>query len=608
LPLENSLKSIVAYKIDDMNKWGKVSRYRRRLFTNFFLLFLTFALALGIFQYQREKSYRVSQLENTLNTHVNMVNEFVISHGIVSVSKFAQVKELIEIFNHKDLRITIVNKDGVVYYDSSVDNPNKLDNHANRPEIKEALTNEFGKCIRRSTSTGVQYYYYAVNYGTYIIRAALPYNVDVQKYLKADMFFIYVILLLFVVFGVLLIYLTDHFGKSIATLQDFAAQAAAGNTIDIKTIFPKNELGLIGEQIVEVYNRLQKTKKALSAEREKLIRHLQISHEGIAVFDKKKHQILANNHFIQYLNIISDEPSVSPDWFFTLPEMKPINDFIDDNIKRKSNDIDDLSSIVLTVNRSGKYFVVQAIVFKDKTFEISINDVTKHEKEKKLKQQMTSNIAHELKTPISSILGYLETILTSEMDKEKMMFFLERSHIQTQRLASLIQDISLLNKIEETSDLFEKEVLNVKETVSLVIEDMHMKIEEKHIAVSIDIADNLEVKANRSIFYSIWRNLTENSINYAGDNITIKIKNYHEDANFLYFSFSDNGTGIPEQHLARIFERFYRVDSGRARTNGGTGLGLAIVKNGVLFHKGEISVKTPISGGGEFLFSICKDA
>jgi two-component system OmpR family sensor kinase/two-component system phosphate regulon sensor histidine kinase PhoR len=537
-----------------------------------------------------------------------MVNDYVMSHGIVSISKYDQVKELIDIFNHKDLRITIINKEGVVYYDSSIDDAQTLENHSNRPEIKAALTNDFGKGIRRSSSTGMEYYYYAVNYGNYIIRAALPYNVDVQKDLKVDVFFIYVILLFYIVFGIILLYLSDRFGKSIATLQEFAAQAATGNSIDIKAVFPKNELGLIGQQIVEVYNRLQKTKKALSAEREKLIRHLQISHEGIAVFTKEKTQLLANNHFIQYLNIISDESSASPNWFFNIPELMPINDFIDENLKKRSSEINDLSSNVLIVNKSGKYYVIQAIVFKDRTFEISINDVTKLEKEKKLKQQMTSNIAHELKTPVSSILGYLETILTSEMDKEKMMFFLERSHIQTQRLAALIQDISLLNKIEEASDLFEKENVKVKEIVCLVMDDLRMKIDEKNISVKIDLPDSLEVKANKSIFYSIWRNLTENSVNYAGQNITITIKNYHEDANFLYFSYSDNGAGIPEQHLARIFERFYRVDSGRARTNGGTGLGLAIVKNGVLFHKGEISVKKPKGTGIEFIFSICKEA
>jgi two-component system phosphate regulon sensor histidine kinase PhoR len=536
-----------------------------------------------------------------------MVNDYVMSHGIVAIGKYDQVNDLINIFPQKDLRITIVNKDGVVYFDSSVEDYGEMGNHANRPEIQEALIKKYGKSIRLSSTTGMEYYYYAINFGNYIVRSALPYDIQVENYLKADMFFIYVILLLFVVFGVLLIYLSDNFGKSLSALQMFAKHAATGKSLDIQTEFPKNELGYIGEQIVEVYNRLQKTKKALSAEREKLFRHLQISHEGIAVFTKDKKQLLANNHFIQYLNTMADEPAIRPNRFFELDEFHAINKFINENLEIKHQALDDLASDVLTVHKSGKYFVIQAIVFKDRSFEISINDVTKLEKGKKLKQQMTSNIAHELKTPVSSILGYLETILQSEMDKDKMRFFLERSHFQTQRLAALIQDISLLNKIEEASDLFSTEKLNVKETIDLVAEDLGMNISEKNISLSIDVSEKLKIKGNKSIFYSIWRNLVENSVNYAGDNITITIKNYHEDELFLYFSYSDNGSGVPEKHFARIFERFYRVDSGRARTNGGTGLGLAIVKNGVLFHKGEISIKQPVDGGVEFVFSIAKE-
>ncbi len=589
-----------------MVNWGKVSKYRLRLFFNFFFLFVVFAIVIGVFQYRREKLYRIGKLENSLKTYVNLVNGYIKANGIDTTLQYSTLKDFNAIFPQKELRISVIGKSGVVLFDSFVDDYNNMENHLLRPEIQESLNKSFGKTIRKSATTSFDYYYCAISYEHYFVRAALPYNIQVKNYLKADTYFIYVILLFFVIFGVVLIYLSDRFGKSITTLQNFARQAAIGTLTAIKTEFPKNELGLIGEQVVEVYNRLQKAKKALSTEREKLIRHLQISHEGIAVFTKDKKQLLANNHFIQYLNTISDESAVNPNSFFTNSDLASINKFIDKSISNNKNIINDSLSSILTLNKNGKYFVIQAIVFNDRSFEISINDVTKLEKEKKLKQQMTSNIAHELKTPVSSILGYLETIISSEMDKEKMKFFLERSYIQTQRLSALIQDISLLNKIEEASDLFETEQLNVKKTVGLVIDDLRMKIDEKNISVSIDMADDIEIKANQSIFYSIWRNLVENSVNYAGNNISINIKNYHEDVTFLYFSYSDTGSGIPEKHLARIFERFYRVDSGRARTNGGTGLGLSIVKNGVQFHKGEISVKKPKQGGIEFIFSMCK--
>lgn len=591
-----------------MIKLKNVSRYRRKLFYNFFFLFVAFALAIGGFQYQRERLYRVNQLETTLLTYINISNGYILENNLFEKKQFHSLNKFIHTFPQSDLRMTVIDKRGLVLFDSFVEDYEALENHLQRPEIQESLHKDFGKSIRFSTSTNRDYYYCAINFNQYFVRAALPYNIQVENYLKVDTFFIYVILFLFVVFAVLLIYLSDRFGKSISTLHQFATQAADGKNVDFDVAFPNNELGTIGNQIVEVYRRLQRTKQELAAEREKLFRHLQISHEGIAVFSKKKKQLLANNHFIQYLNTISDVSSGTSRKFFEIKELKPINDFINQNLDKDTDSfLSDLSSNILTVHKSGKYFVIQAIVFKDRSFEISINDVTKLEKEKKLKQQMTSNIAHELKTPVSSILGYLETMLNTKMSDEQRLFFMERAYAQSQRLTSLIQDLSLLNKIEEASDLFELESIDVKSLIFEAIDDLRMSIDSQQITIKTDLPSGLKIKANRSVFFSIWRNLLENSVNYAGSGITISIKNYHEDEKFLYFSYADSGTGIPEKHLTRIFERFYRVDSGRSRSMGGTGLGLAIVKNGVMFHKGEISAKNLKSGGIEFVFSICKE-
>lgn len=587
----------------------RVSKYRRKLFYNFFLLFVTFAVALGGFQYQRERQYKISQLENNLELYVNLVNNYIVKNNIRGYNNHEVLYDLIKNFPQVNLRITVIDSTGVVLFDSFVEDYKNLENHIHRPEIQQSLVNGYGKSIRHSSSTNTDYYYYAINYDHYFVRAALPYNIQVERYLRVDSLFIVVLLFLFMVFSVFLVYISDRFGKSISSLQLFAVKAAQDEAIEEDDEkFPKNELGDIGTQIVQVYNKLQRTKKALSAEREKIFRHLQIAQEGIAVFTKDKKHILANNHFVQFLNTISDKTSSSPDKFFKIKELKPINDFIDRPLEVSGNGSNiNLPSNILKLTKNGRYYVIQVIVFKDSSFEISISDVTKAEKEKKLKQQMTSNIAHELKTPVSSILGYLETILQTEVEKEKQRFFLERSYIQTQRLAALIQDISLLNKIEEAGNLFAIEAINVYEVVMLVLDDLHQKIEENNISVKINMSKNLYIHGSRSVFYSIWRNLTENAVNYAGKGITININNYLEDEQYLYFSFADNGEGIPEEHLTRIFERFYRVDSGRARSMGGTGLGLAIVKNGVLFHRGEISVKNVKKGGLEFIFSICKD-
>jgi len=581
---------------------NKVSKYRKRLFYNFFLLFLVFILAITAVQYQRERRIGVERLEESLDIYVNLINKYLTNNNTLLNNNYNNLNKFCSVLP-KELRITLIDKNGTVLYDSFVNNYKTMENHINRKEIQEALKNYSGRSIRHSNTTNLEYYYYTIYFKQYFIRTALPYSIKVENILKAETWSIYIILLFFTIFSVVLIYLSDKLGKSILTLQDFVKQAAKGTLSDIKTVFPKNELGYIGEQVVEVYNKLQKTKKALSTEREKLFRHLQISQEGIAVFNKNKKQVLANNHYTQYLNTISDQLNITNN-IFSINELKPITNFITENIDEKTNQNKELSSNLLKINKNGKFFLIQAIVFKDNSFEISISDITKVEKEKKLKQQMTSNIAHELKTPVSSILGYLETILNIDIDEDKKRFFLERSYFQTERLSSLIQDISLLNKIEEASDLFNKDNINIKNNIELVLEDLKLQIEKQKIKVNIALPIDLEINANSSILYSIWRNLIENTIKYAGDIVEINITNYYTDDKFVYFSYSDTGIGIPEEHLPRIFERFYRIDNARSRATGGTGLGLAIVKNGVLFHKGEISVKNKAEGGVEFLFSI----
>lgn len=592
-----------------MVKRREISKYRRKLFSNFFVLFIAFAIAIAGFQYKREKEYRTQQLENSLLTYINLANEYLIHHQLIQKDSLRVMDSLHAIIPEKEIRLTVIDKHGIVIYDSYVENFEELENHISRPEVQESLHKHKGSSIRHSTSTRIDFYYCSVNFEEYFVRAALPYDFKIENYLKVDTVFIYVIFFIFLLAAMALVYLSDKLGNTISKLQRFATKAAEGKVIDIDEQFPDNELGMIGNQIVQVYSKLHNTKNELSAEREKLFRHLQIAHEGIAVFNKDKKQLLANNHFIQYLNSLSDDLAVAPNKVFKIKDLKKINKFIDEQLKIAKSDSAGvtLSSNMVTIQKNNKYFVVQAIIFNDLSFEISINDVTKLEKEKKLKQQMTSNIAHELKTPVSSILGYLETLLNSDVDEETAKFFIERSYIQSQRLTSLIQDISLLNKIEEASDLFEIKSLNVQEILDNAIDDLRHKMQEKDITLSIDLSENLNILGNHSVFFSIWRNLIENAVNYAGDGIRIRIENYLEDESFLYFSFSDNGSGIDEKHLTRVFERFYRVDSGRSRSMGGSGLGLSIVKNGVMFHKGEISVKNLKGGGLEFIFSICKD-
>jgi signal transduction histidine kinase len=245
--------------------------------------------------------------------------------------------------------------------------------------------------------------------------------------------------------------------------------------------------------------------------------------------------------------------------------------------------------------------------FSGRYIEISINDISTQEHENELKRHLTQNISHELKTPVSSIMGYMESILDNpDIPLQRQRFFIERAYQQTQRLSALLQDISTLNKLDEADQLFAKEPCFLSEIIDEVLNDVHILIEQKNCKVIKNYRSDIKIKGNSSLLYSIFRNLMDNALTYGGENITVEINCYREDNEFYYFSFSDNGPGVAEEHLNRLFERFYRVDKGRSRKMGGTGLGLAIVKNAVLFHKGNISAKNQPGGGLSFIFSLRK--
>ncbi len=239
-----------------------------------------------------------------------------------------------------------------------------------------------------------------------------------------------------------------------------------------------------------------------------------------------------------------------------------------------------------------------------------IDTIDQLEKTKLYKQQMSHNIAHELKTPVTGIRGYLETILHEDsMDMIQIRRFADKAYAQTIRLTSLINDVSILNKIEEGAKQFSIEKINITDCINDILEELAYKLKANNSNLNLEFGAELVLYGDYSLIYSLFKNLIDNTIEHAGTGVNIEIsadvvqktadKGYH--INFVY---SDTGKGIPEESLNRIFERFYRIDKGRSRKNGGSGLGLSIVRNAVLFHKGNISVGNRPEGGIIFRFNL----
>lgn len=399
---------------------------------------------------------------------------------------------------------------------------------------------------------------------------------------------------------------TFSIGKTISKLRDFALNVEKDRMPAVDYVFPNDELGDISQNIVTLYHRQQKAKNELSMEREKLIKHFQYSKEGFAMFTSEGREILSNILFIQFINVISDTQIHQVEDVTDIAELEPIRTFLNKNIRNLNRKKKVLRESV-TIDKNGKIFLIECILFLDNSYEISINDISRQEEESRMKRQLTQNVSHELKTPVSSIQGYLETILSNpDLSSDKRQFFLERCYSQSTRLTGLLRDISVLNRLDEASEMFDLTEVNITKLIAEIQKECSQDMEEKHITSEIILPGDPTVFGNNSLLYSIFRNLYDNAIAYAGENIRITVNCYKEDPKYYYFSFSDNGVGIPEEHINRIFERFYRVDKGRSRKIGGTGLGLSIVKNGVNFHKGQISAKSSPGKGVTFFFTLKK--
>jgi signal transduction histidine kinase len=464
--------------------------YRHRLTASFCIILAGFTLGVAAFEQYREKKYKTEALEEKLDACADFAGRYLSRHSHPSPPAFDSLLPLLP----PAMRVTLIDRHGQVLYDNLLPPAAPLENHALRPEIRQAAQAGKGSDVRVSASNNRKYLYYAKLFDEYYIRMALPYDIHVRPFLKPDNGFLYYVLVLFVA-GILFIrYVAGRFGKSIRQLRDFSLSAGAAGSNLAGMRFPNDELGEIGAKIVQNYAQLKANEERIELE-------------------------------------------------------------------------------------------------KGKT--------------RQLKQELTGNVAHELRTPVTSIRGYLETILEQQLEPEKERQFLQKAYRQTLTLSELISDMSLLTKLESTSGVFHLQPVELAAVIQKATADLAPALKAQGIVVTAEVPHDTLVQGNENLLYAVFRNLMENVVHHAGKDVQIIITQYGEDRGFFHFSFADTGVGIAdERHLHRLFERFYRVTEGRTRDTGGTGLGLAIVKNSIAFHQGTITVQNRSGGGLQFLFSL----
>ena len=369
-------------------------------------------------------------------------------------------------------------------------------------------------------------------------------------------------------------------------------------------LFADDDIGALGEELHRLFSESEATVQRTEEMRQHLIALFDLSKIGIALFDSSGTTLFANTHFIQFASMISSRalPLESLSELLTEESMQPIGDFI------ASSPGGEERSRRAMIPAGSHIFEVKAFRSASETFDLTIEDVTVSVQTAQLKREMTSNITHEIRTPLTSIRGYLETLRYSDLSPEQQAAFTDKAYRQAERLSAMMDDIRLISQMDEReADEYRMEELDL----GLIVEEARIafadRIEQSGDRFVNEIPDGLTIHANNSLIHSVFQNLIENSLRYAGDGVTLCFSCYHRDDEYVYLSYYDTGRGVPEEKLGRIFERFYRIDSGRTRDRGGSGLGLSIVRNAIRLHGGQIQARRHCPEGGlEFLFTLHK--
>lgn len=566
--------------------------YKQRLFIYFFILLSVFTCTILLFESTKNKKYKTEALEEKLDAFASIIYK-----SIINTSDSIYINNNILEILPKNIRISIIDNNGNLLDDNVTEDI--LENHLKRKEIVQATNQEHGSEVRTSTSNNQKYLYFARKYPRFYVRVALPYDWELKQALQTDNIFLFFILLLSLFILGLAYMMANRFGKSINKLRDFALNPSSNLLKDTDIEFPDDELGVVAEQLINNYKEVTNSKLKITLQREKLLQHIHTSDEGICFFNAQQKVEFYNGLFIYHLNTIIEHKSTDPNIIFKDEAFGQINSFL----SRRTEE----TFFETEIKTESKQFNIRVNLFEDNSFEVILIDVTKLTKTRLLKQEMTSNIAHELRTPITSIRGYLETIVNTNLQIEQIKYFANKAYQQSLNLNQLVEDMSIITKIDEALENIEKHPILINDVIREVTKNLADSLQEQEIELDINIPKPCQIDGNRGLIYSIFKNLIENSIKHGGHKAHIHLNCYNKDKDFYYFSYYDEGASIIDEiHLNRLFERFYRVSEGRTRKTGGTGLGLAIVKNAILVHKGTITAKKRKDGRLEFLFKLKK--
>lgn len=562
-----------------------------RLALTFIILNIIFSILIFLLSYYSIKSHYL----NTLTSHLK--NYAIITETLVKpLIKNPDIERIDSVVNNlsKDLniRITVVDSSGVVLGDSLKD-PREMENHINRIEIKDALKNGFGRSIRYSTTLEESMLYVAIpvkdgreTYG--VIRTSI-FLKDVKILLEDIRKKIFFSLFLAVLIASLISFiLSKMLTRPVIELERASVEIARGN---FNTKVPESnirELRELAKNFQNMVSNIRELIKEIEKEREELRSIIENVKEGLVVTDKKGRILLSNPAFKE----LASAKNLEGRYFWEVLRSIELRDMFEKAIKLESQ-------VTEEINIGNKVFLVSCTLLPEEMIFV-LSDITSVKQLEKQKKELIANISHELRTPLTAIRGFIETMEES-IENSEVLAFISIIKRQTERLINILKDILTLSYIEDRAFQLKIDKVNLNALVNHTFKLFEKRIKEKGLEFEFFSEEVLEMNADPELLEQLFINLIENAVNYT-EKGKIGISMVRIDSKIKIEVF-DTGIGIPQEHIPRIFERFYVVDKSRSRETGGTGLGLSIVKHIVILHNGDIKVESKVGEGSKFIIT-----
>jgi len=509
-----------------------------------------------------------------------------------------------EIGKKLSVRLSLIRSDGVVVGDSD-QNPREMENQADRSEIRQAFQGQIGYSTRYSTTVHRIMLYVAVpifvpEKGNWVIRSALPLT-DISRFATSFSLLVYASAFLLTCFSALLVYWANRsVARSVRGILNTLKQMEGGNFFVRIPISTSDELGQISSAINTMAERVETQYLSVEEERKVLLGLLSAIKTSILLLNRKGEVLFMNPSFHEEFHALPIEAQKG-NYFWEILRYPSLISALREVI----SSIQPLMKIIDVVEPdSTRAFLLTAspVSIKEQALVVSLHNITPLRELQKVKEDFVSNVSHELRSPLTSILGYLEVLREdSSLPEEKARRFLEIAYQHAQWMHRLVENLLLLSRMESEKVLLNEKV-QIAELLQETLEIHRREAEAKDVKIQLEKPEELPTLQGDPVYLRVaLSNLVENAIKFNQPGGKVVITVCQEDGN-LIIKVSDTGIGISKTEQKRIFERFYTVD--KSRSSRGTGLGLSIAKHAVLAHNGSISVESMPGIGSTFTISL----